>query len=235
MAQVNQDVQGALTQAGITNGDVAQNGNAIYVRLDENDLFKKNSTMITPMGQKVLDNIAQVVMSRSNVNVAVGAGDSAIGWVSTDKMSEGSAMTPEPVHHRVRHASHAASTTGNGSGNASAGTGGNSTATTATASSGSQTTTAPAHKKVHHHYSGEGSMAMSSSAMHSGNHSWGLKQARMVKVSDRFLQNGLPKIHLTLQRPPMNGTAPGTAIKIIITPNMKAMAQQNASAMSGTE
>jgi hypothetical protein len=56
----------------------------------------------------------------------------------------------------------------------------------------------------------------------------------MVTVANHFLKNGLPKVNLTLQQPPMNGT-PGTTIKIIIKPAVKDLSpQQNASAASGT-
>src|ERR1700744_5630772 len=109
--QVSEDVKGALTQAGISNGDVQQTDNAIYVRLDENELFKKNSTMVTPSGKQVLDGLAQVIQSRSNVNVAVASGDSATGWVATNNMPAGADMNPAPKHHRVVHAHHTAAST----------------------------------------------------------------------------------------------------------------------------
>jgi outer membrane protein OmpA-like peptidoglycan-associated protein len=235
LAAVNQDVQSALTQAGVTNGDVSQNGNAIYVRLDEKDLFKKNSSMITPAGQKVLDNLAMVVKSRDGVNVTVGSGDSAIGWASTDNMPAGSMDMPARKHHRVHYATASASASGGTGGAANGGNGSASGASSKTAaatpSTGSTATAEPVHKKVHHHYSSEGSTAMHSGA-YTGNHSWSLKQGRMVKVADRFLVNGVPKIHVTLQRPPMNGTPQSTAIKIIIMPVTRPMTPQNASAMA---
>jgi len=230
LAQVNEDVKGALTQAGITNGDVQQGNHAIYVRLDENELFKKNSTMITPAGKKILDGLTQVVVSRSNVNVGVASGDSAIAWVATNNMSSDAAMTPAPKHHHhVIHpsasaANSSAQTSGNGAGNAAA---------TASGTGSTAATTTPAPHKVHHHYSSEGSTAMYSSSGH--NHAWALKQARLVTVSDHFLKNGLPKINLSLQQPPANGTPQSTAIKIIITPSMKDFnPQQNSSASAGT-
>ena len=230
LAQVNEDVKGALTQAGITNGDVQQGNHAIYVRLDENELFKKNSTMITPAGKKILDGLTQVVVSRSNVNVGVASGDSAIAWVATNNMSSDAAMPPAPKHHHhVIHpsasaANSSAQTSGNGAGNAAA---------TASGTGSTAATTTPAPHKVHHHYSSEGSTAMYSSSGH--NHAWALKQARLVTVSDHFLKNGLPKINLSLQQPPANGTPQSTAIKIIITPSMKDFnPQQNSSASAGT-
>jgi len=233
LAQVTTDVNAALTQSGITNGDVQQGNHAVYVRLDENELFKKNSTMITPAGKKILDGLTQVVMSRSNVNVGVASGDSAVGWVATNGMSSGNmssdaAMTTAPRHHHhVIHSS--ASSANNSAANSSAQTGAASTTT----STASKSNTAPTPHKVHHHYSSEGSMAISNNRGH--NHAWALKQARMVTVSDHFLKNGLPKINLSLQQPPMNGTPQSTAIKIIITPSMKEFnPQTNLSASAGT-
>ena len=68
---------------------------------------------------------------------------------------------------------------------------------------------------------------------HLHNHAWALKQGRMVTVANHFLKNGVPKINLSLQQPPMNG-APGTTIKIIITPTMNDFnPQQNSSAAAG--
>jgi outer membrane protein OmpA-like peptidoglycan-associated protein len=218
MNQVSQDIKGALTQAGVANADVQQTNNAIYVRLDENELFKKNSMMITPAGKQVLDGVAQVIASRSKVNVAVASGDSAIGWVATDNTAADAMMTPSPKHHKMVHhnaastANSTASSTqssGTGTGNAAAGTNGT-----------GSTSSAPAHKKVHHHYSAEGSMAMYSGPGHLHNHAWALKQGRMVTVANHFLKNGVPKINLSLQQPPMNGAPQSTIIKIIITPTL---------------
>jgi outer membrane protein OmpA-like peptidoglycan-associated protein len=232
MTQVSQDVRGALTQAGISNGDVQQTNNAIYVTLDENELFKKNSTMVSPGGKRVLDTLAQVIQGRSNVNVTVASGDSAVAWTATDNSSANMAMNPEPVHHRVVH--HRSTTTANG-GSQSGGSGGSGTGSVAanSSSTGSNTNGALVHKKVHHHYSGEGSMAIYNGPGHLHNRAWALKQGRMVAVADHFLRNGMPKINVSLQQPPMNG-APGTTIKIIVKPTMNDFSPQvNSSAAAG--
>jgi outer membrane protein OmpA-like peptidoglycan-associated protein len=228
MNQVSQDIKGALTQAGVANADVQQTNNVIYVRLDENDLFRKNSMMVTPAGKHVLDTVAQLISSRSSVNVTVASGDSAVAWTASDNMSANADMTPAPRHHTVHHYAASATTGGTqGSGNGA----GNATATTSSTSSTGNS--APAHKKVHHHYSAEGSTAMYSGPGHLHNHAWALKQGRMVTVANHFLKNGVPKINLSLQQPPMNG-APGTTIKIIITPTMNDFnPQQNSSAAAG--
>jgi outer membrane protein OmpA-like peptidoglycan-associated protein len=224
LASVNDAVKNALTTAGITNGDVQQTNNAITVRFDENDLFKKNSTMITPAGKQALDGLAQVIANRTRVNVAVGSGDSAVAWVATNNMPADASMNMAPHHHKmVRHHTSMAASSGGTQG--SGATGGTAAATT----SGSGSTATPEHKKVHHHYTPEGSMAMYSGSGKMHNHAWALKQGRMVMVADHFLKNGVPKINLSLQQPPMDGAAPGSAIKIVITPKMENFNPQNSS------
>jgi hypothetical protein len=232
LTQVGEDVKGALTQAGIANGDIQQINNAIYVRFDENEIFKKNSTMVTPVGKQVLNGIAQVIRTRSNVNIAVSSGDSAAGWVATDNMSGDAAMNTAPKHHKTVHAHHSA-TTPNTGGTQSSGTDGGSVAAN-TNGSGSKSSSAPAHRKVHHKYSSEGSMAIYNGPGHMHNRAWALKQGRMVTVADHFLKNGVPKINVSLQQPPMNGTPQSNAIKIIITPKMDNFdPQSNSSAAVG--
>jgi len=233
LAQVSQDVKGALTQAGISNGDVQQTNNAIYVQFDENELFKKNSATITPVGKQALDGLAQVIRSRSNVNVAVGSGDSAIGWVATETMPADAAMNSTPKHHKAWHAGHSAKSTAAG-GAQSSGTGGGSVAANPNGA-GSKSNAVPAHKKVHHRYSSEGSMAIYNEPGHMHNRAWALKQGRMVTVANHFLKNGVPRINVSLQQPPMNGTPQSPAIKIIITPKMDNFnPQSNSSAAVGT-
>jgi outer membrane protein OmpA-like peptidoglycan-associated protein len=228
LAAVNQDVQNVLSQAGITNGDVQQHNDAIYVRLDENDVFKKNSTAVSATGQKVLDGIAQVVVNRPDANVTVGTGDSAIGMAEPMPVAEES---PKPRHHH--HVSHAATSGNSGAASASSNGSGNGSvaANNSSNGSGASGSSEPAHKKVHHHYSSEGGMSFTSKGHHPG---WSLKQGRMVAVANHFLKNGVSKVNVSLQRPPMNG-APGTAIKIIIRPNRREFTPRNASAMAGTE
>lgn len=234
LAAVNQDVQGVLSQAGITNGDVQQQNDAVYVRLDENDVFKKNSTTVTATGKKVLDGIAQVVSNRPDAMVTVGTGDSAVGMA--ESVPAASDISETPKHHH--HAHHAASTASSGSTSGSGAASGNSNganggvAANTTSNNSATGSSAPAHKRVHHHYSSEGGMSyISGTGHHPG---WSLKQGRMVAVANHFLKNGVPKVNVSLQRPPMGGT-PSTAIKIIIRPNRREFNPKNASAMTGTE
>lgn len=211
LAQVSEDVKSALTQAGISNGDVQQVNNAIYVRLDENELFTKNSTMMSPTGKKALNGLTQAISGRTGVDVAVSSGDSATGWVAMSTPSDEADMDRAPRRHRVVHHSRNTATASSGA-SASGGTAAN------TSGAGTKSTGAPAHRKMHHKYGSEGSMAIYNGRSH--NRAWALKQGRMVTVANHFLKNGAPKINLSLQRPPANGAPQNTAIKVIITPKM---------------
>ena len=213
MSQVSDDVKNALTQAGISNADVEQTNNTVYVRLDENELFRKNSTVVSPGGQKALDGLTQVIANKSNVNVFVASGDSAVA--GTMAMNE---PAPKPVvHHRVHHAAPAASSSA-AQGNGQAGS----------TASNTPNGTAPVHHKVHHHYNSEGSSMVYSGPGH--NRAWALKQGRMVAVANHFLKSGVPKINVSLQQPPTDGQ-PSNTIKIIFVPKMEDFnPQSNASA-----
>jgi outer membrane murein-binding lipoprotein Lpp len=202
--QVSDDLKGALTQAGISNADVEQVNGVVYVRLDEDELFKKNTNNVTPGGKKALDNLSQVIANRQNVNVFVAAGDSAVAGTNSIVMDNSATPAPKPVMHHRHHVATASSS-----------------AQTGTAANTTAATTAPAPKKViHHHYNAEGSMAMSNMPGHH-NRSWALKQGRMVTVANHFLKSGVPKINVRLQQPPADGTQPSNTIKVIFTPKME--------------
>jgi outer membrane murein-binding lipoprotein Lpp len=208
MSQVSDDVKNALTQAGISNADVEQTNNTVYVRLDEDELFKKNSTMVSPGGKKALDNLTQVIANKSNVNVFVASGDSAMANAG---MAMNNEPAPEPkhiVHHHVHHAASSASTSGGSS------------AQSGSTASNTPSGTSPAHHKVHHHYNSENpSMVYNGPGHH--NRAWALKQGRMVAVADHFLKGGVPKINVSLQQPPTDGSQLSNTIKVVFVPKME--------------
>lgn len=218
MSQVSDDVKNALTQAGINNADVEQTNNTVYVRLDEDELFKKNTTMVTPGGKKALDNLSQVITNRSNVNVFVASGDSTIAGTAAMPADNSMAET-KPVHHR--HVIHHTAATGSTAQNSTSGSQTGSTA----ANTPNGTASAPK-KVVHHHYSSEGSMVYNGPHH---NHAWALKQGRMVTVANHFLKNGVPKINVSLQQPPADGTQPSNVIKVVFIPKMEDFNPQSGS------
>ncbi|MBS1602880.1 MAG: hypothetical protein JST42_09445 [Bacteroidetes bacterium] len=230
MSQVSDDLKGAMSQAGLANEDVQQVNNTIYVRLDEDKVFKKNSTAVTTSGKQALNSLAQVIRNRSNVNVMVNDGDTSSGQAGSAAMAtspgnDNTAMTNDnttaratPRHRSSHHGmasrkSAASSSSGASQGGAS--TSGNSSVASNTPK---RSTT---HKKVHHRSSGsEGSMTIYNNMPRTkGSRAWALKQGRMNMVASNFLQNGVPKINLTLKQPSQNGNS-NSNINVVITPVM---------------
>lgn len=211
MTQVSDELKGALSKAGVSDGDIQQVGNVIYVSLDENAVFKKNSTNVTTNGKGALDGIAEVIRSRSNVNVFVNDGDSSSG-TGMGSMSSSSGM-------------------GNATGDASDNIGSNSSMPRhhwsghkkSVAKSGTVATTTPhhAHKRVHRKYSSEsGSMVYTSNNGRPNSKYWSLKQRRMGTVANSFLKNGVPRVNVTLRQPDMNSNQQSNTIKVVIRPKM---------------
>jgi hypothetical protein len=223
ISQVSGDMKGALSQAGLSGDDVQQDNNTVYIRLDEEKIFRKNSAAVTSSGKQALNNLARVISNRSDINVFVSNGDSSgsasegpgmAASSSNASSSSGSEVSDEPVRHRTHHhmtAAHRSSTAGS---TQSSGTGGSASSQSAA----SQGTTV--HKKVyHHHPHAEGSMTIyNSGRKYPASHYWALKQARMGTVANEFLQNGVPKVNVSLEKPAANGTPQSRNIRVIITP-----------------
>lgn len=240
MTQVSDQVKGALTQAGLSGDDVQQMNNTVYVRLDEDKIFKKNSTAVSTSGKQALSGLAQAIKSRSDVNVFVSNGDSSStgsmsssgtdnGSMSNDMANSGSpanmsaGASGSPRHHRTHHTAARRSASGNASASSDA-----------TAQNSAQPKPAAAHKKVHHrNYSSEGGMTYySNGSKTSRSRAWALKQGRMNAVANNFLQNGIPKIDLSMEQPALSSNQQSSNIKVIITPTMNDFNPQKSSSAS---
>ncbi|HEY8967499.1 MAG TPA: hypothetical protein VIM64_00365 [Puia sp.] len=251
VSQMSDELKSALSQAGVTNGDVQQENNKIYVRLDENTLFKKNSATVTTSGKQALNSLAEVIKKQNDVNVFVNDGDSSAGAGSMS--SSGSTMgnatasdntsgnatadnmsaNPSPRRHRTHHMSGTRKSSGATASKASAGNTGSADSTASSGSTASRTTH-PTHKRAHHKYSSEGSSMTYYSNMgkSSSSRAWMLKQHRMGVVANSMLQNGIPKVNITMRQPDMNGNQQNNSIAVVIVPKMSDF---NPQTTSGTE
>lgn len=218
--QMSDELKTALTQSGVANGDVEVVNNTVYVKLDENSVFKKNSTAVTTSGKQALTSLADAIKKQSDVNVFVNDGDSSSGqgsmaMSSSDNGTAGTASTTTIRHHRMHRAKK--STMGSDE---------KSTAAASASKGGTADATASAtpvhHHRVHHKYSSEGSSTTYYSNMgrSSGSRSWMLKQHRMGVVANSFLQNGIPKVNITMKQPDMNGNQQNNTIAVVIMPKM---------------
>ena len=53
---------------------------------------------------------------------------------------------------------------------------------------------------------------------------------RMVAVANHFLKGGTPKINVTLQQPPTDGSQPSNVIKVVFMPKMEDFNAQSSAA-----
>jgi outer membrane murein-binding lipoprotein Lpp len=262
LSQLGEELKGALSQAGLANEDIQQANDAVYVSLDENKIFKKNSTTVTPNGKQVLNSLAQAIKSRSDVNVTISNGDSSTGQGSTtgsmpssssassgnatDATSDNMSANPTPRHRTsnrsmatrrsaARNAAASANRSNNAQSDATKPAGESAAAGTKPQNSG-KGNVAVAHKRAHRRYSTEGSMTFSSNGTNfPKNRAWALKQGRVNTVANGLLQNGVPKVNLLLQQPASNGTEQNNSIKVIIKPTMSDFNPKNTSAQADTK
>jgi outer membrane murein-binding lipoprotein Lpp len=230
LSQVSQQLKDSLSHAGLGDDAVQQENNAVYVRLDEDKIFKKNSMAVTSSGKQALSSLAQTIRNRSDLNVFVSSGDSSSGGQNgamtyregaNQEPGANPSMNAEP-RHRVTHHRMAAgkANAGNGAGaqaNASKSANQNQAAQS---QNGGQPSTAAAPRKPHHRRSNsEGGMTYYSNSGNMHNKAWALKQGRMYAVAHNFLQDGVPKVNLSLQQPTMGGPQ-SNSIRVVLTPMM---------------
>ena len=225
MGRVTQELKDSLQTSGLTESDMQQTNGMLYVSLDENTMFKKNSTVVTKQGKQMISGLATVLKSHDDINVGVDNGYTASGMVAADmgtasssgnKSSSDWSNSAAPVkkHHYAKKSS-AGSTTAPASGTAAGnGTPSNST-TTSTASSGAKAATP--HKHVAHKYSSESTMAWSNGMSGKAKSAWMLKAARVNTVAGSLLKEGIPRVAIIAQRPPTDGSDNNGKIRVIVT------------------
>jgi len=229
MGRVMQEMKDSLQTAGLTESDMQQTSGILYVNLDENRLFKKNSTVVTKQGKQMITGLATVLKSHDDINVGVDNGYTASGGMASSDMgttpsgnmssssnsnSNWSSSAPVKKHHYVKKSSAGASTasrntTGNGTPD--------NTATTSTATTGAKAATP--HKHVARKYSTESSMAWSNGMSGKQKSAWMLKAARVNTVAGSLLKEGVPRVAIIAQRPPTDGSADNGKIRVIVTHN----------------
>ncbi|HEY4148351.1 MAG TPA: hypothetical protein VGM41_05465 [Chitinophagaceae bacterium] len=233
--QLTQQLKDKLTQEGFADQDLQQDKNCVYISLDENNIFKPHSTVVTTKGKQALTDIAGIVKGHDDMNVSVDNGLPATDYTASSgqgSMSGNMAMSSPgrdmdathvvKKHHYVHHAATTSSTT-------AASTASTGTATTATP--GTKNNSVAVHHPVHHRrYSEEpGSYVYTSKGMPSKQRAaWMLKSGRVNTVAKNLLQNGVTKVSVVYN----NNTSvdQNHTIKVVVSPAMKDMPAKDASA-----
>ena len=213
MGRVTQEVKDSLQPAGVAESDMEQSNGMLYVNLDENTMFKKNSTVVTKQGKQVITSLAKVIKSRDDIHVGVdngytatgNAASSDMGTTSSGASSNWSSSAPAKKHHYAKPRATSTATASSGS------------ASTSTASTAGTGTKAAAPRKRARNYSKESSMAWSSGMTGKQKSAWMLKAARVNTVAGSLLRSGLPRVAIIAQRPPTDGSADNGKIRVIVS------------------
>lgn len=234
IGRVSQELKDSLQTAGLTESDLEQTNGMLYVNLDENKVFKKNTTVVTKQGKQMITGLATVIKSHDDLNVGVdngytasagmasaGMGSSSGSMSSTSPSDNWSSSTAPRKHHYVKH--HATTS----SGDAAATTNNQSTASTGTKS------TTP-HKHVARNYSRESAAAWATGMTGKQRSAWMLKAARVNTVAGNLLKEGVPRVAIIAQRPPTDGSANNGKIRVIVTHTPGEAPQPSSSATSST-
>jgi outer membrane protein OmpA-like peptidoglycan-associated protein len=222
MGRVTQELKDSLQSTGLTESDLEQSNGMLYVNLDENTLFKKNSTMVSKQGKQMIAGLATVLKSHDDINVGVDNGYTASGNMASssagtgstsDNMSSASAAPARKHHYAAKRRAASSATSGS---TASSGTG-TTQSSTATQGSTASAKSATPHKHAARNYSKESSAAWASGMTGKQKSAWMLKAARVNTVAGSLLKEGIPRVAIIAQRPPTDGSADNGKIRVIVT------------------
>jgi hypothetical protein len=250
LAQLTQQIKDALTQANVTmsESDLQQNNGILYINLDDNNVFKKNSTAVTKTGDQVLNSIATVLRSHNDVKVTV---DNAFeGTSDTSAMATQGAMSSNASVNNIDAGTTASSrphkkSTGSSmkkssSQRASTATDASSTVASSSNSSANgtavKTSTAKSVKKsAPRKYSSETRSLTYTSGSHKRNSAaWVLKYGRANMAAKGLLHHGLSKVNIATQQEPADfeNSQQKNILKVVIAPVMTDFAPVKNSSVS---
>ncbi len=237
MSQLTQEIKDALTQANVTmsESDLQQDNGIIYINLDENNVFKKNSTAVTKNGDQVLNSIATVLRGHSDVKVTVdnafeGTSDTSAMASQGSMSKDNSSMSADAGRSTASNKAHrksSSSTVKRSSTPASAtGADASSTAATQSASSSTDTKTSTAKsvkKSAPRKYSSESkSLTYSSNSRKRNSAAWVLKYGRANMAAKGLVHHGMPKVNIATQNEPADfeNSPQKNVLKVVVTPVM---------------
>lgn len=231
LSQLTQQIKDALTQANVTmsESDLQQNNGILYINLDDNNVFKKNSTAVTKTGDQVLNSIATVLRSHNDVKVTVdnafdGTSDTSLmGSNSATYNSNANNATASSRPHKKSGSSSMRKASVQKSG---AATDASSTTSTQGANSSSVVKTSAAKsikKTAPRKYSSETKSLTYTSGSHKRNSAaWVLKYGRANMAAKGLLHHGLPKVNIATQQEPADfeNSQQKNILKVVVTPAM---------------
>jgi chemotaxis protein MotB len=245
LSQLTQQIKDALTQANVTmsESDLQQNNGILYINLDDNNVFKKNSTAVTKTGDQVLNSIATVLRSHNDVKVTVdnafeGTSDtSAMGSnASTYNSDANNATASSRPHKKSGSSSMRKSSSQKASTNADASSTAASNSNNSANGTAAKTSTAKSVKKAApRKYSSETKSLTYTSGSHKRNSAaWVLKYGRANMAAKGLLHHGLSKVNIATQQEPagFENSQQKNILKVVVTPVMTDFAPVKNSSVS---
>ncbi|MBC7904949.1 MAG: hypothetical protein H7Y27_16095 [Gemmatimonadaceae bacterium] len=215
---VNTELTSAMTAAGITDADMTAANGTVTINLDENNIFKANSAVVSTKGKQVLDGIATVIKNHQDkMNVTVDNGeDGAIASGTTTSTSTDNSSSMDN-----------SSASSSASSSSSVDNGATPRRSTATANRAARpraaATKSSVARKTPRKVSGESrSMTYSNKGTAKTSKSWALKTGRVNSITNSLLKSGVSKVNVVHMQQPAGAT--GTSnnkIRVVLSPVMK--------------
>jgi uncharacterized phage infection (PIP) family protein YhgE len=218
--QIKGELSTTLASAGLSDQDISQTDAKVMINLNEKNLFKGNSAVLTTKGKQLVNSIGDYVKGHEGVDVSVADLETVNGTMAAADMSSGSSdmsssssastttsasAKSSGMSHTRTHASSKAS--GTATRKASTGSASRSTAKSSGSSENRSTAYSSGKKK--------------SSAISSARARKAMAWQRQNAVANALLANGLPKVKVVAQNESVSTDGSGQkGVQVVLSPDM---------------
>lgn len=216
--QIKGELSTTLASAGLSDQDISQTDAKVMINLNEKNLFKGNSAVLTTKGKQLVNSIGDYVKGHEGVDVSVADLETVNGTMAAADMSSGSSdmssssstttsasAKSSGMSHARTHASSKAS--GTATRKASTGSASRSTAKSSGSSENRSTAYSSGKKK--------------SSAITSARARKAMAWQRQNAVANALLANGLPKVKVVAQNESVSTDGSGQkGVQVVLSPDM---------------
>lgn len=243
--QIKGELSTTLASAGLSDQDISQTDAKVMINLNEKNLFKGNSAVLTPKGKQLVNSIGDYVKGHEGIDVSVADLETVNGTMASTDMSSSSGSMD--MSNSSSSSSSKANTVSNTTGSRASSSANHtrmrsysaktrssarkSSATRSTAkSAGSSETRSTAYS------SGKRKSAAITSARARKAMAW----QRQNAVANALLANGLPKVKVVAQNESVSTDGSGQkGVQVVLSPDMdnfyKTMSEAPSTQTAGTK
>ncbi|MDE3247029.1 MAG: hypothetical protein KGO82_00125 [Bacteroidota bacterium] len=251
--QIKGELSTTLASAGLSDQDIAQTDAKVMINLNEKNLFKGNSAVLTTKGKELVNSIGEYVKGREGIDVSVADLETANGTMTASGMSSGSDMNSSSSSSNTNNTARS----GNPSDNDN----------TVTNTTGSRASSSANHTRMRSYSTKRSATTHKSSASRSTAKSSGSRETRSTAyssgkrkssaitsararkamawqrqnaVANALLATGLPKVKVVAQNESMSASGSGDkGVQVVLAPDMdnfyKTMSEAPAAQATGTK